>query len=237
VNAARPTLRERIRRRLTFWVLWIISTGIASTVRFRVEGYDHLEQILAEGKGGLVLPWHGVTVLPIYYCRNMGFYSMVSVSKDGQLQDMILRSRGFNTIRGSSGRHGARALLEAVRKLAEGGVLAHTPDGPKGPPKKVQPGTVYLAQRSGSPVLPVGVACAPCKRLGSWDSHMVPLPFARAVLFFGDPLHIAPDEDEFDAALRIEEAINAAELRAEELLAQCGAPPPPPSVSRKGRRK
>ena len=43
--------------------------------------------------------------------------------------------------------------------------------------------------------------------------------------------------DEFDAALRIEEAINAAELRAEELLAQCGAPPPPPSVSRKGRRK
>ncbi len=105
----------------------------------------------------------------------MGFYSLVSLSNDGDLQDRLLRSRGFRTVRGSSGRGGARALLELTRKLQEGGVMAHTPDGPKGPPKKVQPGTVYLAKRSGCPVLPVGVACRPCKRLGSWDSHMLPV--------------------------------------------------------------
>jgi lysophospholipid acyltransferase (LPLAT)-like uncharacterized protein len=219
VTEEREKLVERIKRRLTFWALWLISTGIAATVRFRVEGFEKLKAISAGGKGGLVLPWHGVTILPVYYCRHMGFYSMVSVSRDGQLQDMLLRSRGFNTIRGSSGRHGARALLEAVRTLEAGGALAHTPDGPKGPPRKVQPGTVYLAQRSGSPVLPVGVACHPCKRLSSWDSHMIPLPFARAVLAFGDPLQIPPDEDESAAALRVEEAINAAECRAEEILA------------------
>jgi len=170
-----------------------------------------------------VLPWHGVTMLPIYYCRNMGFYSLVSLSNDGDLQDRLLRSRGFKTVRGSSGRGGARALLELTRKLQEGGVMAHTPDGPKGPPRKVQPGTVYLARRSGCPVLPVGVACKLCKRLSSWDSHMLALPFAKAVIYFGDPLHVTAEEDDDAAAARIEIAINEAERRA---WASLGVKPP-----------
>jgi len=216
-------ISERIKRGLVFRLLWLISTGLAATVRFQIVGWDKLTKILEDGRGGLVLPWHGVTMLPIYYCRNMGFYSLVSLSNDGDLQNAILRSRGFRTVRGSSGRGGARALLELTRRLQEGGVMAHTPDGPKGPPKKVQPGTVYLAKRSGCPVLPVGVACKPCWRLGSWDSHMVPYPFARAVIFFGDPLSISGDEDDAEAASRIENAINNAERRAWQTL---GAKPP-----------
>jgi len=203
---------------LTFRLLWLISTALAATVRLRVDGWEKLEKIVAAGKGGLVLPWHGVTMLPIYYCRNMGFYSIVSLSRDGELQNRLLRSRGFKTIRGSSARQGMRALLESIRRLREGRVMAITPDGPKGPPRKVQPGTVHLAQRSGCPVLPVGVACKPCRRLASWDSHMVPAPFARAVIAFGDPLYVRDDEDEDDAARRIENAINAAERRANEIL-------------------
>ena len=187
-------------------------------MRFKIDGEDRLLDAVAAGKGGLVLPWHGVTMLPIYYCRHRGYYSIVSISKDGELQNSLLRSRGFKTIRGSSNRRGIRALLEAIRRLQEGGILAITPDGPKGPPKKVQLGTVHLAQRSGCPVIPVGVACRPCKRLSSWDSHMVPAPFARAVISFGEPLYVSNDEDEQAAAVRIEEAINAADRRAEELL-------------------
>lgn len=221
--AERSSLKQRIKRAFVFRLLWLISTGIAATVRFRITGWEKLTKIVADGRGGLVLPWHGVTILPIYYCRNMGFYSLVSLSNDGDLQDMLLRSRGFVTVRGSSGRGGARALLELTRKLQEGGVMAHTPDGPKGPPKKVQPGTVYLAKRSGCPILPVGVACKPCKRLSSWDAHMLPYPFARAVIYFGDPMSISADEDDTEAAIRIENAINDAERRAWETL---GAKPP-----------
>lgn len=92
--------------------------------------------------------------------------------------------------------------------------MAHTPDGPKGPPKKVQPGTVYLAKRSGCPVLPVGIACKPAKHLHSWDRHMVPTPFSKAVIYFGDALHISEDEDDAAAAERIEFALNEAELSA-----------------------
>ena len=209
---------ERVKTELIFRLLWLISTVLAATVRFRIDGWERLEKIIAEREGGLVLLWHGVTMLPVYYCRNMGLYSIVSLSRDGELQNRILQSRGFKTIRGSSARQGMRALLESIRRLREGAVMAITPDGPKGPPRKVQPGTVHLAQRSGCPVLPVGVACRPCKRLSSWDSHRVPAPFARAVITFGDPLCVRDDEDEEDAARRIENAINAAERRANDIL-------------------
>jgi len=212
------TLMERAKADLTFRLLWLVSTTLLATVRFTIDGWDKLEKIVADGKGGLILPWHGVTLLPIYYCRSMGFYSIVSLSRDGELQNRILESRGFKTIRGSNARQGMRALLESVRRLREGKVMAITPDGPKGPPRKVQPGTVHLAKRSGCPVLPVGVACKPCKRLASWDSHLVPAPFARAVISFGDPLYIEDSEDDTAAAVCIESAINAAEARAEEML-------------------
>lgn len=212
------SLKERVKRWLLFWSLWLLSTGIAATVRIRVSGWDKLAKVMSDGKGGLLLPWHGVTILPIYRCRHMGFYSIVSVSKDGELQNKLLQSRGFRTIRGSSNRQGVRALLSGIRCLQEGGVMAITPDGPKGPPKKVQLGTVHLAQRSGCPVLPVGVACKPCKRLPTWDSHLVPLPFSKALIFFGDPLFVEEDEGEVEASERIERAINDADRRAEELL-------------------
>lgn len=212
------SLKERFKRSALFWAFWLISTGIAATVRIRVDGWEKLEKVMADGKGGLLLPWHGVTILPIYRCRHMGFYSIVSVSKDGELQNRLLESRGFKTIRGSSNRHGARALLLSIRRLQDGGVMAITPDGPKGPPKKVQLGTVHLAQRSGCPILPVGVACSPCRRLPTWDSHMLPLPFSKAVMTFGDPLLIGEDEGEMEASERIERAINEADKRAEEML-------------------
>lgn len=214
----RRSLRERIELAAAFWLLWFIATAIAATVRLRVEGHEKVEALIEAGEGGLILPWHGVSMLPIYRYRNYGFYSMVSVSKDGELQNRLLQSRGFKTIRGSSGRHGVRALLESVRCIKDGGIMAITPDGPKGPPRTVQPGPVYLAQKSGCSVLPVGVDCTPCKRLSSWDSHMIPMPFSRAVITFGDPLRIEPGESEAEAAARIGEAIDAAESRAQALL-------------------
>ena len=214
----RRSLGERIRLEIIFRVLWLISNVLLATVRVRVVGHGKLEEVVSAGNGGLILPWHGWSLLPIYRYRRRGFYSMVSVSKDGELQNKVLMSRGFKTIRGSSGRRGVQALLESVRCIQAGHMMAITPDGPKGPARKVQPGPVYLARKSGCPVLPVGVACEPCWRLSSWDSHAVPKPFSRAVILFGDPLRIGPDDGEEEAAMRIEAAINAAEDSAREAL-------------------
>ena len=61
---------------------------------------------------------------------------------------------GIETIRGSTTRGGARALLKMLRAVKdENRHLALTPDGPKGPREVVQKGTVQLAIKTGVPVV------------------------------------------------------------------------------------
>jgi lysophospholipid acyltransferase (LPLAT)-like uncharacterized protein len=217
-------LAPKLTRKLTEYGLWRIvwwtSYLIARTLRYRIEGFDGLLDHQKTGKGLILALWHGRTLLPIYYCRNRGFWAIISLSRDGEMQNRVVSRYGYRTIRGSSGKQGARAFLESVRRLQEGGVLSITPDGPKGPDRKVQIGTVMLSQRSGCPVLPIGASCHPRKLLGSWDSYMFPKPFGRAAIVFGDI--IWPPEDASDDAceqwrLQIEAAISEVESRAEQL--------------------
>lgn len=113
-----------------------------------------------------------------------------------------------------------RAALQLAKKIQEGGVLAFTPDGPRGPTRRVQQGTIFLAQRSGCPIIPLGISARPRKLLPTWDSYLIPLPFARAAFVVGEPIYVPADLDEAgkeQAAARLEEAIDACESRAEEL--------------------
>jgi hypothetical protein len=80
-----------------------------------------------------------------------------------------------------------------VRVLRAGGDIAITPDGPKGPRLVVQVGCVLAAMRSRAPIVPVGLACRRARRLRSWDRFMVPFPFTRVAVRFGDPIHVPPD--------------------------------------------
>ncbi|MGH7742673.1 MAG: lysophospholipid acyltransferase family protein, partial [Candidatus Eiseniibacteriota bacterium] len=64
------------------------------------------------------------------------------------------------------------------------------PDGPRGPAEVVKPGVIYLAQRSGLPLLPVAVGARPSRRLRSWDGMRVPAPFARLHVETGMPMHV-----------------------------------------------
>ncbi|MCS7272394.1 MAG: hypothetical protein NZ703_15025, partial [Gemmataceae bacterium] len=67
-----------------------------------------------------------------------------------------------------------------------------TPDGPRGPRRHVQPGIVYLAARTGWPIVPIGVGFQKAWRMRSWDCFAVPRPFSRVRCLVGHPLHLPP---------------------------------------------
>jgi hypothetical protein len=96
-------------------------------------------------------------------------------------------------------------------QLAERGhLLGITPDGPRGPAEVVKPGIVYLASRTGFPVLPVAAAAAPARRLSSWDGFRIPFPFARVVVGYGVPIPVPArlDDDQIETwRVRIEGAM------------------------------
>jgi lysophospholipid acyltransferase (LPLAT)-like uncharacterized protein len=115
---------------------------------------------------------------------------LVSQHLDGQVIARILERLGYHTGRGSSTRGGGEGVRALLAHAQVGRDLAVTPDGPRGPAEVVKPGVIYLASRSGLPVIPVAAASRPSRRLESWDGFRVPGPFARVRVAMGPPLRV-----------------------------------------------
>ena len=110
---------------------------------------------------------------------------LVSASRDGALLAEMMRQLGFDAVRGSSSRLGASAALHLTDVLASGRDIGITPDGPRGPVYELGPGIIFLAQKTGAPIVPVDIAYSSCWRLNTWDRFIVPRPFAKARVIFG----------------------------------------------------
>lgn len=209
------------KTRLLASVISAVVRLICFTVRTRIVNEAVMNQAIAQAGpngGAILVTWHGRTLLPIFRFRGRGYWALISLSRDGDLQAENFRRFGFRIVRGSTGRRGVAATREVLAALKEGGVLAFTPDGPRGPTHKVQPGAIYFAQKSGCPIIPVGISAWPRWQARSWDRYLIPKPFSRACWVVSDPVHVGPDDDLEAVAVRVEQAINAAEAGAERLV-------------------
>jgi lysophospholipid acyltransferase (LPLAT)-like uncharacterized protein len=133
----------------------------------------------APGERYIYAFWHENLLLPAYCYSRSDVYVLISRHADGQLIAEVCRHLGFRTVRGSTNRNG----VEAVRQLLRFGKVGHlgiTPDGPRGPRRRVQPGLIYLAARTGLPIIPAGFGYEHPWRMRSWDAFAVPRPGRRA---------------------------------------------------------
>ncbi|MBS1707446.1 MAG: lysophospholipid acyltransferase family protein [Armatimonadetes bacterium] len=196
-------------------IYWLVRL-LGATVRIRTEGWEKTEALPG---GKMLAGWHGRTFLAALLFRGKGVWTIISQSKDGDMQDVIFRRFGFKTIRGSTGRGGMKAAIESIRVLKEGATMAFTPDGPRGPSGVVQEGIMLMARKSGAAIVPVGVAAKPCWLAGTWDRYMVPKPFARGIMVFGDPIYVpsgsTPEEQEA-IRLHFEQEMHRLQALAEE---------------------
>src|SRR5436190_464721 len=86
-----------------------------------------------------------------------------------------------------------RGWIGTVRQMLRVGRKSHlaiTPDGPRGPRRQVQPGLLYLAARTGLPIVPVGIGYDRPWRMRSWDRFAVPRPWTRATCVTTEPIHV-----------------------------------------------
>lgn len=204
-----------LSKRLLVRVIYVAVRLLCATLRLRVDREQETNNLVVE-RGGLLVSWHGRILIPIN--RSLGkknFHGLISMSRDGDLQAEMFRCYGMGVVRGSTGRRGVLATREVLSLLERGEVIICTPDGPRGPSEKAQPGTLYFAQRTGLPIVPAGVAAYPRWDFGSWDHFMIPMPFARARWIYGDPLYVSPDEPIEAAQQRLTDEINRLQAEAE----------------------
>jgi len=161
-----------------FWLLQIW----ARTLRYEVDDRAGVvgKPVTENYIGAL---WHNrLLVFPLVLRRflpNRHGAALISASRDGDLLADAIHRFGYEVVRGSSSRLGARAILQLTEVLASGRDVVITPDGPRGPAYELGPGIIFLAQKSGAAVLPMNLEFSHCWRLGSWDRFIVPRPFSK----------------------------------------------------------
>lgn len=160
-------------------------------VRVRYVGFSDFQ---GEQMPAIFANWHceDLAIFPLFGHYN--FRVLVSPSKDGAILSRAVNTLGFDTSRGSSSRGALGGLLALKQSLIAGQSVVVAADGPRGPRQVAKPGPVYLAAKTGRPILALGSACSfkyVFKK--TWNKSVLPLPGAKLVVCISQPLMVPPE--------------------------------------------
>ena len=214
--------RSRIGRAVLVWLYARFASLVFVTTRWQIRGREDAEALLREGRPFICAFWHGRLMLaPHGWQAEPTIHVMISRHRDGENIARAVRHLGVAAIRGSTARGGTAALRTSLRVLKDGGYIAISPDGPRGPRMRVQPGIIGLARLSGAPIVPITFAVSQRAVANSWDRFVIALPFGRGVYLWGPPLYVAADADKAaleEARLTLEERLNALTAEADRMV-------------------
>lgn len=162
--------------------------------------------------------WHEYLLLPLYLRGHCNLTMLVSRHRDAELLSHAARHLGFGCVRGSTNR-GSVAAIRAM--LAKGRTmhLTITPDGPRGPRRRLAPGCIYLASKQGLPLVVMGFGYdRPWRIRNAWDQFAIPRLNSRARAVMSAEIFVPPRLDRHGLEYfrqRIEELLNRLTVEAE----------------------
>ncbi|MDD5171352.1 MAG: lysophospholipid acyltransferase family protein [Syntrophales bacterium] len=187
-----------LSRHINFLLCQIIRL-YSLTLRLKVENegpwLDHLRQ------GGKVLlcVWHQQFFAAIGHFKSYESFHpslMISQSKDGDIIARIAKNQGWHAVRGSSSRDGAKAMKEVMDRINVSGLAGHIVDGPRGPAGTVKAGVISMARTTNAVVVPFYTKADRAWYFNSWDRFMMPKPFAKVTLHFGEMMTFEATDDD-----------------------------------------
>ncbi len=138
--------------------------------------------------------WHENILMPLFLRGHSNISMLLSRHADANVLDRVARMMGFGVVRGSTFRGGSAALRELAERAATGS-LTITPDGPRGPRRRLAAGCVFLASTLGIPIVAMGLGYDRPWRAGTWDRFAIPRPFSRARGVVSRAIRIPPELD------------------------------------------
>jgi lysophospholipid acyltransferase (LPLAT)-like uncharacterized protein len=214
---------------LAGWVIGVALRLVYRSLRVRLLDPAHLLERRGRGERMVAAFWHdGIALVPLLVTR-LGWPRSVTVllswHRDAEIAARALRPLGIHAVRGSSTRGGVSGLRGLLAARERGEDLAIVPDGPRGPRHRAKRGVIRIARATGLPLIAIGAAARPVRRLGSWDRLQVPLPFARVTLVASAPLPVPRAGDEVSEGATLA-ALEAALVQVNaEAAASVGARP------------
>lgn len=174
---------------------------LSSTYRLRIVDPQNEKDSIEKDGSIIYASWHqrffpGIT----FFATRRPIAILISQSRDGEFASHIVNILGWHAVRGSSSKGGSVGLQQLKELAMKGYRIGHIVDGPKGPFGEVKPGLLRIAQVSGMAIVPTITSSQRKWTFRSWDRFMVPKPFSRVLIRFGEPVYIPTDldEDEFE---------------------------------------
>lgn len=200
-----------------------------ATGRWEIRNSEQAEAFWAEKKPFIISFWHGrMLILPCMWPTTSKMHMLISMHRDGELIARAIGYFGHGTVRGSAAKPGstkdkggAAALRGMLKALKANEYVGITPDGPRGPRMRATDGVVTVARMAGVPIMPCSFSCRSRVVLNTWDRFLLPLPFSRGVIIWGDPIYVARDADAAglaNAKLTVENALTAVTQAADAVM-------------------
>lgn len=166
------------------------------TLDYRVVfGDPHVDPVHPAYRGAKIyIFWHENILMPLYLRGHANISMLLSRHADANILDRVARMMGFGVVRGSTFRGGSVALRELAEHAAVSN-LTITPDGPRGPRRRLAPGCVFLASTLGIPIVAMGLGFDRPWRLNTWDRFAIPRPWSRARGMVSRAIQVPPDLD------------------------------------------
>lgn len=185
----------------------VLIRALRASLVLRTHRRETLERFAAEGRRYVHVFWHAHILMMVYSYIGPRLVFMISRHRDGELIARTVERFGYVPSRGSTTTGGSAALREMIRAVRGGADIGFTPDGPRGPAREVQPGCVAAARALGIPIVPVALGASRAWRLNTWDGFIIPKPFSRLLLVYGDPLPIPREMSLEQGARQVKQAL------------------------------
>ena len=159
---------------------------------------DNFDKLILENKSFIYALWHDQLLLsPFTWQTKNRIDILISKHKDGDIIADLIKYHGFNSIRGSTNnpskekeKNTISSIRKIIKTLKANVSIGITPDGPRGPRHKVSEGTINIARISSKKILPMALAYKEQWILNTWDKFIIPKPFNKICIVWGDPIDI-----------------------------------------------
>ena len=182
-----------------FNILPYVLYFLVKVIYFTNKKVFHYQKI-EEKESFIFVAWHGDLIsCPFNYFKNRvngNVKTMISQSKDGEIISKVYSLFGIESIRGSSSKGGAKALISIIKEIKSGNDVALTPDGPRGPRYSIADGVIAIAQKSGAKIVVLNSKPTKYWQFKSWDKFVLPKPFGRIDFYISEPFDVKDMEFE-----------------------------------------
>ena len=201
------------------WVISIYLKICYHTSSWIVKENQNIDKLMKTNKSFIVCFWHGrLLMTPYCWNYNKKFFMLISGHRDGQIISQAVSYFGIKTITGSSSKNKIASFKSIINEVHNDNIIGITPDGPRGPNRKIKDGLISLAKLTKIPIIPLSFSAKYKKSFNSWDKFLFIFPFNKFVAIWGRPIYFDKGKTTNVNKIKLEKELNRITNLADNLL-------------------